>query len=66
MAYRYDERVQQLTPSDISAVQKLYGSRKMDLRPKLYIGPIGRLGSGLERAPLPDTAGITPGPSEGP
>ncbi len=27
MAYHYDERVQQLTPSDISAVQKLYGSR---------------------------------------
>jgi hypothetical protein len=28
MAYRYEERVQQLAPSDISAVQKLYGSRK--------------------------------------
>ena len=28
MAYRYDERVQQLTASDVAAVQKLYGSRK--------------------------------------
>ncbi|MBY0225974.1 MAG: matrixin family metalloprotease [Hyphomicrobium sp.] len=28
MAYRYEERVQQLTPSDVSAVQKLYGSRQ--------------------------------------
>jgi hypothetical protein len=28
MAYRYDERVQQLTTSDVAAVQKLYGSRK--------------------------------------
>jgi hypothetical protein len=28
MAYRYEERVQQLTPSDISAVRKLYGVRK--------------------------------------
>jgi predicted Zn-dependent protease len=27
MAYRYEEHVQQLTPSDVSAVQKLYGSR---------------------------------------
>jgi len=27
MAYRYEERFQQLTPSDASAVQKLYGSR---------------------------------------
>jgi hypothetical protein len=27
MAYSYEERVQQLTPSDISAVQKLYGAR---------------------------------------
>jgi hypothetical protein len=27
MAYRYDERVHKLTPTDISAVQKLYGSR---------------------------------------
>ena len=28
MAYRYDERVQQLTASDVAAVQKLYGSKK--------------------------------------
>lgn len=28
MAYRYEERGQQLTPSDISAVQKLYGPRR--------------------------------------
>jgi predicted Zn-dependent protease len=28
MAYRYEERVHQLTPSDVSAVQKLYGSRR--------------------------------------
>jgi hypothetical protein len=27
MAYRYDERVQQLGPSDIFAIQKLYGAR---------------------------------------
>jgi hypothetical protein len=32
MAYSYEERVQQLTRSDISAVQKLYGSRKSALR----------------------------------
>ena len=32
MAFSYEERVQQLTPSDISAVQKLYGSRKSALR----------------------------------
>ena len=32
MAFSYEERVQQLTPSDISAVQKLYGSRKSTLR----------------------------------
>jgi hypothetical protein len=28
MAYRYDERVKQLTSTDVAAVQKLYGSRK--------------------------------------
>jgi hypothetical protein len=28
MAYRYDERVQQLTTFDVAAVQKLYGSRQ--------------------------------------
>jgi hypothetical protein len=31
MAFSYEERVQQLTPADISAVQQLYGSRKLDL-----------------------------------
>ncbi len=28
MAYRYDERVQQLQPSDVAAVERLYGPRK--------------------------------------
>jgi hypothetical protein len=30
MAYRYDERVRRLQPSDIAAVQKLYGPRRRD------------------------------------
>jgi hypothetical protein len=30
MAYRYDERVRMLQPSDIAAAQKLYGPRKLE------------------------------------